>query len=286
MDDSLNRGAGMSVTFGERNHSIAVNSSVKGSAVSSFVCYLRVSTSEQGISGLGLSDQERACREYALAQGGQVIACFTEVESGKVNGRPQLAAAFRHADLAQATVVFAKLDRLSRNAAFLLNLKDSGVRFAALDCPRLETMDLGMRAIFAQHERETISARTKAALAVVRAKGEKRLGNPNGFKTEAAERGRVASARARSAQAVAFAKKFGPIISELEGDGILALADIASALNQRSFKSVRGGAWSPKTVQRLLHRLGQSSSRGKRHERRLSRVSLQTDLNQHRTSIV
>lgn len=226
--------------------------------MSKFISYNRVSTAEQGKSGLGLDSQEAACRAYAAAQGGEVIKCFTEVESGKRNDRPELAKAFRHADLTKATVVFAKLDRLSRDAAFLLNLKASGVRFIALDCPKLETLDLGMRAIFAQHEREVISARTKAALALVKAKGEKRMGNPNGAKAfgDSVIAGRETGRKVRTANALAFAERYRAVIAENEAKGITTLAGIAASLNAEGLKPVRGGQWDATGIKRLRARLG------------------------------
>ncbi|MBN8906814.1 MAG: recombinase family protein, partial [Rhodospirillales bacterium] len=139
-----------------------------------FVAYLRVSTARQGRSGLGLEAQREAVTAFVGARGGKLIAPeFVEVETGKRNDRPQLAAALKRCRTTGATLVVAKLDRLSRNAAFLMTLRDSGVSFVAADLPEANTMTVGVMAVVAQHEREAISRRTKEALAASRARGTK-----------------------------------------------------------------------------------------------------------------
>jgi DNA invertase Pin-like site-specific DNA recombinase len=143
------------------------------------ILYYRVSTAAQGRSGLGLEAQQAAVEQFCQARGCDVLAQFTEVESGKRNDRPELAKAMHRAKVTGATLVIAKLDRLSRNAAFLLQLQESGVRFVAADMPEACNLTIGILALVAQQEREAISARTKAALAAARARGQ-RLGNPNG----------------------------------------------------------------------------------------------------------
>jgi DNA invertase Pin-like site-specific DNA recombinase len=100
------------------------------------VCYLRVSTIKQGLSGLGLDAQREAVHAYAFGVSGEIIETFTETESGKLNTRPQLQAALHLAKVTGATLVIAKLDRLSRNAAFLLALRDAGAKFIAADMPQ------------------------------------------------------------------------------------------------------------------------------------------------------
>ncbi len=145
-----------------------------------FVSYLRVSTARQGRSGLGLEAQREAVRAYVEGRAGTIISPeFLETESGKRNDRPQLQAALARCRATGATLVVAKLDRLSRNAAFLLTLRDSGVPFVAADMPEANTLTIGILAVVAQAEREAISARTKAALAAAKARGVK-LGNPRG----------------------------------------------------------------------------------------------------------
>ena len=143
------------------------------------VAYERVSTAGQGLSGFGLEAQRRVIDAYAKTSGAHLLARFTEVESGKSAVRPQLQAALHLAKVTGATLVIAKLDRLSRNAAFLLALRDSGVRFLACDMPQANDLTVGIMALVAQAEREAISRRTKEALAMAKARGV-RLGNPNG----------------------------------------------------------------------------------------------------------
>jgi DNA invertase Pin-like site-specific DNA recombinase len=223
-----------------------------------FVAYYRVSTERQGRSGLGLEAQKAAVAAFIASRSGEMLESFTEVESGKRDDRPQLTAAFDMADVTGATVVFAKLDRLSRNAAFLLNLKDSGVKFVALDCPELDTLSLGMRAVIAQHEREMISSRTKAALqeaAKRLAKEGLRLGNPNGLSLAAARRGRAGGASAKKAKANAFALKLAPVVKIIKAKGEHSLSGMAAALNAKRIVTSRGSEWDAKAVSRLLERL-------------------------------
>src|SRR6266478_5906691 len=141
---------------------------------SKFVSYLRVSTARQGKSGLGLEAQREAVKQFVTSRAGRSIAPeFIEVESGKRNDRPELEKALKRCRLTGATLVVAKLDRLSRNAAFLMTLRDAGVQFVAADLPEANTMTVGVMAVVAQHEREAISARTKAALQAAKARGRK-----------------------------------------------------------------------------------------------------------------
>ncbi len=143
------------------------------------IAYERVSTARQGRSGLGLEAQRSAIDAFAVSLSAEVLARFTEVESGRRNDRPELDKALNLARLTGATLVIAKLDRLSRNAAFLLTLQGSGVSFLACDMPEANDLTVGIMALVAQQEREAISRRTKEALAAAKARGVK-LGNPNG----------------------------------------------------------------------------------------------------------
>jgi DNA invertase Pin-like site-specific DNA recombinase len=127
------------------------------------VAYERVSTARQGASGLGLEAQRKVIEDFAVSRGAEVLARFTEVESGRKGDRPELAKALHLAKVTGATLVIAKLDRLSRNAAFLLALRDSGVRFVAVDMPEANDLTVGIMALVAQAEREAISRRTKEA---------------------------------------------------------------------------------------------------------------------------
>ena len=144
--------------------------------MTSFVAYYRVSTDRQGASGLGLDAQRESVSRFVGA--GQLAAAFTEVESGrKDTNRPQLQAALTECRKRKATLLIARLDRLARNVAFIANLMESGVDFVAVDMPQANRLTIHILAAVAEHEREMISARTKAALAQAKARGT-RLGNP------------------------------------------------------------------------------------------------------------
>ena len=150
-------------------------------ATGKFVAYYRVSTERQGRSGLGLDAQKAAVKEYLDGGRWTLVKEFTEVESGKNNDRPQLAKALHLCKVTGARLVIAKLDRLSRNAAFLLTLRDSGTRFVAADLPDATELTVGILAVVAQDEAKRISERTKAALQEAKKRGVK-LGNPRGAK--------------------------------------------------------------------------------------------------------
>ena len=136
-----------------------------------FVAYYRVSTERQGQSGLGLEVQENAVLEYLNGGGWKLVGRFVEVESGKRNDRPELAKALAACRRLGATLVIAKLDRLARNVAFVANLMESGVEFVAYDFPQANRLTIHILAAVAEHEREMISQRTKAALAAAKARG-------------------------------------------------------------------------------------------------------------------
>src|SRR5829696_4858139 len=157
-----------------------------------FVSYLRVSTDRQGKSGLGLEAQRKAVEDFLNGGRWELIEEFIEVESGKRDDRPKLAEALARCRLHNATLVIAKLDRLSRDAHFLLGLQKADVKFVAADMPEANEMVVGIMAIVAQAERKMISQRTKAALAAAKARG-KRLGNPANLRNQDAgrERGRT-----------------------------------------------------------------------------------------------
>ena len=224
-------------------------------AASKFIAYERVSTARQGASGLGLEAQRNAIDGFAASRGAEVLARFTEVESGKTPTRPQLAAAIQLARLTGATLVIAKLDRLSRNAAFLLTLRDSGVHFLAVDMPEANDLTVGIMALVAQAEREAISRRTKEALAVAKARGVK-LGNPNGAEAlRRAGKGAVALRRAVVANADQFAAMLAPVLGDIRAQGHETLRAIATELNRLGMMTRRGGQWHVSNVSNLIGRL-------------------------------
>ena len=194
--------------------------------------------------------------DLAAARSLKVLAEFTEVESGGRNDRPKLLEALHHARVTGATLLIAKLDRLSRNAAFLLTLRDSGVRFMATDIPDANDVTIGVLAVIAQAEREATSARTKAALATVKAKvgsGQgyisrrsgrpvERLGNPNGADAfRRAARGSTAALRAVQERANRHALDLAPVVARLREQGTCSLGGLAASLNAEGMKTPRGG---------------------------------------------
>ena len=220
--------------------------------VQRFVAYERVSTARQGASGLGLEAQRKTIEDFAVSRGADVLAKFTEVESGRKANRPELGKALHLAKVTGATLVIAKLDRLSRNAAFLLALRDSGVRFLAVDMPEANDLTVGIMALVAQAEREAISRRTKEALAVAKARGVK-LGNPNGADSlRRAGKGAVALREAVSANARLHATSLEAVIADIRASGHTSLRGMADALNARGMLTRRGGQWHVSNVRNLL----------------------------------
>ncbi|RBI68403.1 resolvase [Roseovarius sp. TE539] len=222
------------------------------------MAYERVSTARQGRSGLGLEAQRKAIDAFAAAREARVLGRFTEIESGRKSDRPELEKALELARLTGATLIIAKLDRLSRNAAFLLMLRDSGVRFVACDMPEANDLTVGIMALVAQQEREAISRRTKEALAAAKARGVK-LGNPNGAAAlrRAGESG-VALRKAVASNADEFARTLAPVIEGLRSAGVTSLRGIAEAMNERGIQTRRGGRWHVSNVRNLLVRLEQA----------------------------
>lgn len=218
------------------------------------VAYERVSTARQGASGLGLEAQRKVIEDFAASRGAEVLARFTEVESGRKADRPELAKALHLAKVTGATLVIAKLDRLSRNAAFLLALRDSGVRFVAVDMPEANDLTVGIMALVAQAEREAISRRTKEALAVAKARGVK-LGNPNGAESlRRAGRGGAALWAEVSANAAAFAADLAPVLADIRAAGHTSLRAMAAELTLRGIRTRRGGRWGVGNVKKLSQR--------------------------------
>jgi DNA invertase Pin-like site-specific DNA recombinase len=219
------------------------------------VAYLRVSTQKQGQSGLGLEAQLSAINNYAATRGATIVETFTEVESGKSATRPKLAAAVHLGKVTGATVVIAKLDRLSRNAAFLLNLRDSGAKFIAADLPDANELTVGIMALVAQQEREAISKRTKEALGAAKARGV-RLGNPNGpAALKRANKGNSASLRAIIEAADRHAENLMPVIQRLAEGGAKSLGAIATELNRAGMLTPRGARWHRSSVKQLKARI-------------------------------
>ncbi|MES2666628.1 MAG: recombinase family protein [Pseudomonadota bacterium] len=219
------------------------------------VAYIRVSTARQGISGLGIEAQRAEIAAFAKAHGAAVLAEFVEVESGKVNNRPELARAIMQARLTGARLVIARLNRLSRNAAFLLTLRDSGVDFVAADMPNANSLTIGVMALVAQEEREAISRNTKAALKAAKARGQT-LGNPNGADAlRRAGKGNGGAVQAITARADARATLLADVLVDVQKAGHTTLQAVADELNRRGIRTARGGIWHPSSVANVRARL-------------------------------
>jgi DNA invertase Pin-like site-specific DNA recombinase len=219
------------------------------------ISYYRVSTAKQSESGLGLEAQRAAVNAYGARVGGSQLAEYVEVESGKRDDRPELLKALHHAKVTGATLVIAKLDRLSRNVAFLAALQESGTRFVCADMPEANELTIHIMAAVAQAERKMISQRTRDALAAAKARGAV-LGNPNGAAAlRRAQRGNASAVAVVKGKAAAFAADVLPIIHAIKEEGHTSLGAIASQLNERNIKTARGGKWEKATVRNLLARL-------------------------------
>lgn len=222
-------------------------------AKGSFVAYYRVSTARQGKSGLGLDAQRRAVSDFLNGGSWELLAEFVEVESGKNDSRPQLEQALAMCDLSGAALVVAKLDRLSRNLAFLAKLQESGARFVAADMPEANELTIHIMAAVAQAERKAISSRTKEALAAAKLRGVKLGGNRGNL--EDLKKGPAKSAEVRKSQALERARKVRRQIeifaSEVEKT---SLRGIAAALNERGITAPRGGNWHASQVRSVLSR--------------------------------
>lgn len=223
-----------------------------------FISYLRVSTDRQGKSGLGLEAQRKSVEDYLNGGSWQLITEVVEVESGKNNGRPKLQEAIALCRAYGAKLVVAKIDRLTRDAAFLLNLRDAGVDFVAADMPDANRMTVGIMALVAEQEREAISQRTKSALAAAKARGVQL-----GAYRDGAFVGRTGTAKdvqkareARTEAANAFAREKACLLREIDPDGSAPLSAIARRFNGMGVPTPSGrGRWSAATVARIKARL-------------------------------
>jgi DNA invertase Pin-like site-specific DNA recombinase len=211
-----------------------------------YVAYYRVSTAKQGHSGLGLESQRQLVSSYEA----DIIGEFTEIESGKIDNRPQLELALDLCRRKGAAILIAKIDRLSRDAAFLLTLRKAGVDIIAADMPNAGTLEFGVRAVVAQHEREEISKRTKQALQAAKARGVV-LGCPT------PEIGSVAGNAAIQARANSYADRIAPIVRDVIAiSGASTLRNLATELSARGIQTPRGNTeWAASQVNALIKRL-------------------------------
>lgn len=209
-----------------------------------YVSYLRVSTARQGTSGLGLEAQREAVQRFAQHAQRPIVAEFVEIESGRIKDRPQLSAALTECRTAKATLLIAKLDRLARNVAFVSSIMDSGVEFVATDAPFANRLMVHILAAFAEHERDLISQRTKAALAAAKARGV--VLGANGKKL----------AQRASKAAVEAAEVYREPITQIVATGARSARQVAIALNAAGVPSRAGGRWHSANVLRTMKRLG------------------------------
>ena len=210
-----------------------------------YIAYYRVSTSKQGDSGLGLEAQRNDVMRYT---NGNILHEFTDVASGKKSTRPELENAIAMAKSENAVLIFAKLDRLSRDVEFIFSIRNAGIEIVCCDLPDLNTLTIGIFATMAQYERELISERTKKALAVKKAQGVK-LGKPENLTNEAKAKGREANSRnAKESKS----NQNALIVARDHAKAGTPLSAIADSLNFLGIKTRRGGKWHKSAVHYLL----------------------------------
>jgi DNA invertase Pin-like site-specific DNA recombinase len=193
-----------------------------------------------------MASQEQVVGEFVSRQEGVLVGTFREVESGGKTDqeRPALAEALAAAKKLKATLIVAKLDRLSRNAEFLLRLQNSNVSFVCCDCPNVDRFTVGILALVAQRERELIAERTKAALHAA-----KRRGRVLGTRNPELQVKRMNESCRRLKES--FVAQIHPVIAEIQESGVRTLQGIADCLNRRGIRSRSGGLWHPSTVRRI-----------------------------------
>lgn len=223
----------------------------------SIVLYLRVSTKEQGRSGLGVEAQRAALQRFAEAEGYVVAGEFLEIETGKgadaLDRRPQLKAALGEARQRHCAVAVAKLDRLSRDVAFISGLMSQRIPFVVAELGSdVDPFVLHLYAALAEKERKLISDRTRAALAAAKVRGVK-LGGDRGGLAKGRATGTARSASVRAERANSFAADVAPAARALQAQG-KSLRAIANTLNDRGLTTARGSQWTAKGVQRVLQR--------------------------------
>ncbi len=216
-----------------------------------YVAYYRVSTQKQGKSGLGLDAQRKMVSDFIASNGGELVAEYTEVESGKLNIRPELIAAMKQADLVGGKLLVGKLDRLSRDLHFITNLQKSKVDFVVCDLPGCDSFTINIYGALAQREREMISARTKAGLQAAIARGVK-LGT-NNLPPEMVQEASAKGVAIIKQNADNFASKVATVI-----EGMLSqdksLRAIARELDSLGVQTARGGKWTPTAVKNAMAR--------------------------------
>ncbi|MBO9541102.1 recombinase family protein [bacterium] len=216
------------------------------------ICYYRVSTQAQGISGLGLEAQRASVQRFLAGGQWEQLGEYTDVESGRKSNRPELLKAIAHAKRSNATLIIAKLDRLARNVAFIANLMESRIDFIAVDNPHANKLTIQILAVVAEAEAEMISARTKAALQAAKARGVK-LGKPENLTADAIAKGVQAARDVSIARAKEAYSHLLPIVRNARDQG-QTFVQIAELLNQQGERTRKGALFQSATVQRILKR--------------------------------
>jgi len=214
-----------------------------------YVAYYRVSTRKQGRSGLGLEAQSSAVNDYVMRTAGELVEEFSEVESGANNSRPELERALRECRLKRATLLIAKLDRLTRNVGFLEKLKASGVKFVCCDMPEANELTIGLMAQLAEFELQLISERTKAALAAAVERGVQ-LGNPRLDEYRNTDLTKAWAARKEKSDV--YKREILAVIHELDPTRDCSASEIARKLNQEGYVTAKGKSWRCQQVLRVL----------------------------------
>lgn len=214
-----------------------------------YISYYRVSTQRQGKSGLGLGAQKSAVQKFVGTQN-KLIAEYEDIESGKNDTRPNLLKAIQQCKEVGATLLIAKLDRLSRNVSFIYTLKDSKIDFRCCDMPDANSVTIGIMAVLAQDERERISQRTKVALAELKSKGVK-LGTPENLTDKAREKS--IEVRKQLARNNENNRKASVLIKSMRNEG-KSYSSIARVLNENGFKTRREKLFTQMQVKRLFLR--------------------------------
>ena len=217
-----------------------------------YIAYYRVSTQKQGKSGLGLDAQRKMVSDFIASNGGELVSEFTEIESGKVDTRPELLAAMKQANLVGGRLLVGKLDRLSRDLHFITSLQKSKVEFIVCDLPGCDSFTINIYGALAQREREMISARTKAGLQAAKARGVK-LGT-NNLPPELQQEASAKGVAIIKQNADSFASKVSTVIEGLQLQG-KSLRAIARELEGLNIQTARGGKWTPTAVRNALARI-------------------------------
>ena len=220
-----------------------------------FVCYYRVSTTKQKVSGLGIDAQKETVMNFLNGGNWEIVGEFVEYESGKNDNRSELTKAIQACKLKNAKLIVSKLDRLSRDVHFISSLMKSDVQFVVAEMPEMTELTIHIFAAMAQHERKMISERTKAALKQAKNRNAK-LGNPcirQGKRIQ--NSGDTTQANlARVARADNYAYQMKEIILGIMNSGVISLNGIANELNSQRYATRMGRAWSAMAVKRVLER--------------------------------